>query len=180
MRRGDGYPWITHRPTTSLMLWHLLGPPTPTATNDTSVRHSRRIMQTDPTLKVLIVDDTRVLRELLTFTVENDARFSVAGCATDGAQAILLAEQDRTDAIILDLQMPHMDGLTALPRLRHLCPDAVIAAHSFDFEALERAVALGADLSVAKGSGLDELLDAIAVCRETRRRVHSSQMSGAA
>ena len=39
---------------------------------------------------------------------------------------------------------------------------------------------LGADLSVVKGSGLDELLDAIAVGRETRRRLHSSQMNGAA
>jgi CheY-like chemotaxis protein len=103
-----------------------------------------------------------------------------AGCATDGEQAIRISEQDPADAIILDLQMPHMDGLTALPRLRQLCPDAVIAAHSFDGEALERAVALGADLSVAKGSGLDELLDAIAGCRETRRRTESSQMNGAA
>ena len=93
-------------------------------------------MQTDPTLRVLIVDDTRVLRELLSLTVENDDRFSVAGCAADGAQAIRLVEQDQTDAIILDLQMPEMDGLTALPHLRQLCPDAVIAAHSFDVEAL--------------------------------------------
>jgi len=137
-------------------------------------------MQTDPTLKVLIVDDTRALRELLALTVESDGRFSVAGCASDGAQAIRLAEQDRTDAIILDLQMPYMDGLTALPRLRQLCPDAVIAAHSFDGEALEQAVALGADLSVVKGSGLDELLDAIAVRRETRRQVHSGRVNGAA
>jgi two-component system chemotaxis response regulator CheB len=137
-------------------------------------------MQTDPTLRVLIVDDARVLRELLTFTVDSDDRFSVAGCATDGEQAIRISEQDPADAIILDLQMPHMDGLTALPRLRQLCPDAVIAAHSFDGEALERAVDLGADLSVAKGSGLDELLDAIAVCRETRRRTEPSQMNGAA
>src|SRR5664280_1129276 len=111
-------------------------------------------MQTDPTLRVLIVDDTRVLRELLALTVENDDRFSVAGCAADGAQAIRLVEQDQTDAIILNLQMPEMDGLTALPRLRQLCPDAVIAAHSFDGDALEQAVALGADLSVAKGSGI--------------------------
>jgi DNA-binding NarL/FixJ family response regulator len=123
-------------------------------------------MQTGPTLRVLIVDDTRLLRELLAFTVENDDRFSVAGCAADGAQAIRLVEQDQTDAIILDLQMPQMDGLTALPRLRQLCPDAFIAAHSFDGEALERAVGLGADLSVAKGSGLDELLDAIVVGRK--------------
>ena len=137
-------------------------------------------MQTDPTLRVLIVDDARVLRELLTFTIDSDDRFSVAGCATDGEQAIRISEQDQADAIILDLQMPHMDGLTALPRLRQLCPDAVIAAHSFDGEALERAVGLGADLSVTKGSGLDELLDAIAACRETRRRLRSSQMNGAA
>jgi len=137
-------------------------------------------MQTDPTLRVLIVDDARVLRELLTFAVDSDDRFSVAGCATDGEQAIRIAERDPADAIILDLQMPHMDGLTALPRLRQLCPDAVIAAHSFDGEALERAVALGADLSAAKGSELDELLDAIAACREARRRLHSSQVNGAA
>jgi two-component system chemotaxis response regulator CheB len=137
-------------------------------------------MQTDPTLRVLIVDDTQVLRELLAFTVENDDRFSVAGCAADGAQAIRLCEQDRTDAIILDLQMPHMDGLTALPRLRQLCPDAVIAAHSFDGEALEQAVALGADLSVAKGSGLDELLDAIAVGRESVLGSTSSEKNSAA
>jgi hypothetical protein len=45
---------------------------------------------------------------------------------------------------------------------------------------LERAVVLGADLSVVKGFGLDELLDDIAVGRETRRRLHSSQMNGAA
>jgi len=137
-------------------------------------------MHTDQTLRVLIVDDTRVLRELLALTVENDERFSLAGCAADGAQAIRLMEQVQTDAIILDLQMPEMDGLTALPRLRQLCPDAFIAAHSFDGEALERAVALGADLSVAKGSGLDELLDAIVAGRETRRQLHSSEKSSAA
>ena len=137
-------------------------------------------MQTDPTLRVLIVDDTRVLRELLSLTVENDDRFSVAGCAANGAQAIRLVEQVQTDAIILDLQMPEMDGLTALPRLRQLCPDAVIAAHSFDVEALEQAMALGADLSVVKGFGLDELLDAIVVGRETRRRLHSNDKDSAA
>jgi DNA-binding NarL/FixJ family response regulator len=137
-------------------------------------------MQADPTLRVLIVDDTRALRELLAFTAENDDRFSVAGCAADGAQAIRLMEQDQTDAIILDLQMPEMDGLTALPRLRQLCPDAVIAAHSFDDEALERAVALGADLSVVKGSGLDDLLDAIVAGRETRRQLHPGEKDSAA
>lgn len=137
-------------------------------------------MHTDPTLRVLIVDDTLVLRELLALTLESDDRFSVAGWAADGAQAIRLVEQDQTDAIILDLQMPGMDGLTALPRLRQLCPDAVIAAHSFDGEALERAMALGADLSVAKGSGLEELLNAIALGRETRRQLQSSEKNNAA
>jgi two-component system chemotaxis response regulator CheB len=123
------------------------------------------MMGTEPTLKVLIVDDNQMLREVLALTVENDDRFSVAGCAADGAQAIQLAEEARADAIILDLQMPHVDGITALPRLRQLCPDAVIAAHSLDAEALDRAAGLGADLTVTKGSGLDELLDAIAAGR---------------
>jgi DNA-binding NarL/FixJ family response regulator len=134
-------------------------------------------MRTDPTLRVFIVDDTPMLRELLASTIENDERFSVAGIAADGEQAIQLAEAARADAIILDLQMPRMDGLTALPHLRQLCPDAVIAAYSFDGEALERAVALGADLSVAKGSGLDELLDAIAGGRQGRLESGSKDTS---
>lgn len=119
-------------------------------------------MQTGPAPRILIVDDTAKLLELLASAIEDDDRFSVAGRAADGAQAIRLAEEEAPDAIILDLQMPVMDGLTALPRLKQLCPNAVIAAHSFDSEALLRAVALGADLSVVKGTGLDELLDAIA------------------
>jgi len=123
-------------------------------------------MRTEPTIKVLIVDDNRVLREHLCSMVENDDRFALAGSAADGAQAIRLVEEDLVDAIILDLQMPLVDGLTALPRLRQLCPDAFIAAHSFDAEALDRAVGLGADLAVTKGSGLDELLDALAAGRE--------------
>jgi len=135
-------------------------------------------MRTDPTLRVLIVDDRRMLRDVLAFMVENDDRFSVAGSAADGAEAIRLVETDPADAIILDLQMPGMDGLTALPRLRQLCPEAVIVAHSFDGDALDRAVALGADLSVAKGSGLDELLDAIAArgvrCLDSDQRQKNS------
>ena len=119
-------------------------------------------MRTGRALRVLIVDDTPKMLELLASAIEHDDRFSVAARAADGAQAIRLAEEDLTDAIILDLQMPGMDGLTALPRLRQLCPHAVIAAHSFDGDALERAVALGADLSVLKGTGLDELLTMIA------------------
>jgi two-component system chemotaxis response regulator CheB len=123
-------------------------------------------MRTGIALRVLIVDDTRTVRELLAFTIENDDRFSVVGCAADGAQAIRLVEENPVDAIILDLQMERMDGLTALPRLRQLCPDAVIAAHSLDGDALQRAVVLGADLSVVKGTGLDELMDALAATRE--------------
>ena len=123
-------------------------------------------MRTEPTVKVLIVDDNRVLREHLCLMVENDDRFALACSAADGAEAIRLAEEDRVDAIVLDLQMPLVDGLTALPRLRQLCPDAVIVAHSFDTEALDRALGLGADLAVTKGSGLDELLDALAAGRE--------------
>ena len=129
--------------------------------------------------RILIVDDqdvnVRLLQRLLA-----DAGYSQVSATTLPAEVCALHRHHDYDLILLDLQMPGMDGLTALPRLRQLCPDAVIAAHSFDGEALERAMALGADLSVAKGSGLEELLNAIAIGRETRRQLQSSEKNNAA
>jgi hypothetical protein len=74
--------------------------------------------------------------------------------------------------------VPVRNGLRACPRA--VRQSGRLVNYETRPDILERAVVLGADLSVAKGSGLDELLDAIAVGRETRRRLHSSQMNGAA
>ena len=80
-------------------------------------------------LRVVIVDDTPDLRDLLRLAMESGG-FDVVAEAGDGAEAIEVARQYTPDVILLDLAMPVMDGLEALPTLRQLCPDAKIVVLS--------------------------------------------------
>ena len=68
--------------------------------------------------RVLIVDDSAVMRSLLRGVVSADARLEVAGTATDGAAALQSVATLAPDVMLLDVEMPVMDGLTTLKRLR--------------------------------------------------------------
>lgn len=73
-------------------------------------------------MRVLLVDDDEDIRLLVRLVLTSDNAFEVCGEAGNGQEAIALARTCRPDAIILDVTMPVMDGLTALPLLRYLCP----------------------------------------------------------
>jgi two-component system chemotaxis response regulator CheB len=70
--------------------------------------------------RVLIVDDSAVMRHLLRSVIAMDASLEVAGTAADGAAALQAIASVAPDLILLDVEMPVMDGLTALKRLRSL------------------------------------------------------------
>jgi signal transduction histidine kinase len=111
-------------------------------------------------LRVVIVDDTPDLRDLLRLAMESGG-FEVVAEAEDGAEAIEVARKHDPDVILLDLAMPVMDGLEALPTLRQLCPDAKIVVLS-GFGAAQmtrRALAAGADGYLQKGVPLRTILD---------------------
>ncbi|MDX6507364.1 MAG: hypothetical protein QOG06_2008, partial [Gaiellaceae bacterium] len=76
-------------------------------------------------MRILIVDDHPITRAALSSLLEAHG-FSVAGEAADGAEAIALARQLLPDLVLLDLSMPGLDGLQALPRLREAAPDAEV------------------------------------------------------
>lgn len=104
--------------------------------------------------RVLLVDDVADLRFLLRVVLEQAGGFEVVGEAGDGARALALAERARPDMIVLDLSMPTMDGLEALPALRALVPDAIIVVLSA-FEGTRIAPSttrLGADAYFEKGT----------------------------
>lgn len=104
--------------------------------------------------RVLLVDDVADLRFLLRVVLETDGGFEVVGEAGDGARALELAERIRPDVVVLDLSMPTMDGLEALPALRALIPSAVIVVLS-GFEGSRvgpSASKLGADAYFEKGT----------------------------
>src|SRR5437764_10928003 len=120
--------------------------------------------------RVLVVDDAAHLRDLLTLLLDIEDDFEVVGTAADGAQALQIAAGLAPDVILLDLAMPVMDGLAALPELRRQLPDARIVIFSgFEHEALaEQALAAGADDYIEKGASVTQLVDRLRALREER------------
>ena len=77
-------------------------------------------------IRVLVVDDAAAVRRIVTIALGRNARFEVVGTASNGQEAVVEAEKLRPDAIVLDVEMPVMTGLEAIPELRGCVPDAKI------------------------------------------------------
>lgn len=78
-------------------------------------------------IRVLLVDDDADLCYVARTALELDGRFEVVGEGHDGAVAIVLALQTQPDLVLLDLEMPWLDGAEAVPHIRRNAPGAVIA-----------------------------------------------------
>ncbi|WP_341927872.1 response regulator [Nocardioides psychrotolerans] len=112
--------------------------------------------------RVLIVDDSEDMRMLVRLFLDRKEGVQVVGEAATGREGIRLAHELQPDLILLDLAMPEMDGLEALPQIFTGAPTAkVIVLSGFDHRLGDQALALGASLFVQKGGGLDELMRAI-------------------
>lgn len=77
-------------------------------------------------IRVLIADDHLIVREGLQLIMETADEFELVGEAADGAQAVQLANKLKPDVILMDLQMPNVDGLTAIAQIRTQQPDIAI------------------------------------------------------
>ena len=97
-------------------------------------------------MRVVIADDDAVVVESLRIVLDAQPDIEVVGCGTDGADAVRLAADSAPDIVLLDIQMPGMDGLSAAERiLAAPVPPRVVFLTTFsDDEYIVRALALGA------------------------------------
>jgi DNA-binding NarL/FixJ family response regulator len=110
--------------------------------------------------RVLIVDDHPLTRDALaTLLAGND--FDVVGQASDGDEALHLAQELRPELVLLDLSMPGVDGLAALPRLREAAPESevVVLTASGTEENLLAAIRGGAAGYLLKSEPPDRIVE---------------------
>ena len=146
--------------------WSLTGYPAP-----------RRIAsETTGTVRVVIVDDSAEVRTLVRTELRLSGAAVVEGEGGNGADAVDLARRLQPDAMLLDVSMPGMDGLEALPQVLEVSPGTrVVMFSGFDEEPLAmRALDLGATSYLTKTSSLEdvvnELVGAVGGGRSGRRR----------
>jgi len=129
-----------------------------------------------PIIRVLLADDHAVLRSGLRLLLTSTNEYDVVGEASSGTETLSLAEQLQPDLILLDLSMPALGGLDALPALRKLVPSArilILTMHD-DPQYLRQALKHGASGYVLKKAADTELLSAMQSVLRGEVYVHPS------
>ncbi len=116
-------------------------------------------MSTATPIRVMLVDDHAIVRKGLSAFIAVYDDLELVGQAENGRQAIDLAQKIQPDVILMDLQMPEMDGATATVRIRQNCPGTrVLVLTSFrEEEKVQEALRAGAIGYLLKAVGADEL-----------------------
>lgn len=113
------------------------------------------------TIRILVADDHKVVRQGLGMFLELDPELQMVGEAQDGAEAVRLARELEPDVVLMDLLMPVMDGIAATTEIRRELPDVEVLALT---SVLEDASVTGAVKAGAIGYLLKDT-DADALCR---------------
>jgi two-component system, NarL family, response regulator LiaR len=127
-------------------------------------------------IRILVVEDQNVVREGLIAILSYQSDMEVVGEAADGIQAVELARKTRPDVILLDMVMPRQDGLTTIPKLRLITPEArILVLSSFaESDRVYQAIKAGALGYMLKDTTRIQLLQSIRDVANGHASIHPS------
>ena len=119
--------------------------------------------QQQTTVRVLVVDDQLLYAEAISVLLKMQDGIEVVGIAADGQEAIEQATDLRPDLVLMDIEMPRLDGISATRWIRRRLPETrvVVMTALTGEEYATRALKAGAEACVAKFSHAGDLLEAI-------------------
>jgi DNA-binding NarL/FixJ family response regulator len=123
-------------------------------------------------IRILVVDDENVVREGFVAILRLQSEMQVVGEAFDGLQAVQMARKTKPDVVLLDLVMPHQDGLTTIPQIKEVSPESriLVLTGTAESDRVFQALKSGALGFLLKDATRVQLLQAI-------REVASGQAS---
>jgi two-component system chemotaxis response regulator CheB len=133
--------------------------------------------QSDKPIRVMVVDDAVVVRSLLARWIDAEPDMQVAASLPTGREAVAWVEKNDVDVVMLDIEMPELDGISALPLLLQRKRDlVVIMVSTFTRRAAEislRALALGAADYIPKPESTREVTTSVAFRRELLEKIRA-------
>jgi len=122
----------------------------------------------DTVIKVAIADDHHLFRTGVRTSLSSRKDIQMVGEAENGMQLLNLLKHMKPDVILLDIQMPIMDGYAALPEIKKLYPDIKVIMLSMinDPSMITRMMEIGANSYLTKESDAETIYDAIKTCHE--------------
>ena len=113
--------------------------------------------------RILLADDHKMFRDILGALLAKQPRMEVVGEAENGRRAVELAQQLAPDVVVMDVDMPELNGVEATRQIREKCPDTKVIALSMHTNRrfVARMVEAGASGYIVKDCAFDELVAAI-------------------
>ncbi len=127
-------------------------------------------------MRVVIADDHRLMLDGIRRALETDGGFEIVGETVDGTDVLPLVSETKPDLVLLDVRMPHMDGLACLDEIHKRFPQVrvVMLSASTSVELIETALRRGATAYIAKS------VDPVDLPSTLRQAIEGNVFSGAA